>query len=86
MYHPSCLSLQAQERTINRTQSGGNVDLRTQLENYRNAACNVVDQGTRASNLGMIERGLARLAEAEEQLTLLDAIEFGFIRPILGES
>ena len=87
MYHPSLLSPQAKEAHIVKTQtSGAPSSVRHLLELDRATACSIVDQGTRASNIGMIQRGLARLAEIEEQLTILDAIDFGFIKPILTDS
>jgi hypothetical protein len=36
------------------------------------------------SDVAMVKRAEAQMADISEQLTLLDAIEFGFIKPVIG--
>jgi tartrate dehydratase alpha subunit/fumarate hydratase class I-like protein len=77
----SSMSPKAIEKRMNRDQStGAPLPLRTLLETRIKAAQFVIRGG--GSPL-MIATAELAIEQAEEQLTLLDAIDFGYIVPIL---
>jgi hypothetical protein len=75
------------ERIIRTQQSSGPLTLRQQLNSSYTAQmmkARSVRGSRKPSDVAMLKRAEAQMADISEQLTLLDAIEFGFITPVIG--
>jgi hypothetical protein len=76
------------QQIIDREQSSGpRPTLRQELNSSYTAQmmkARAVRGSRKPSDVAMLKRAEAQMADISEQLTLLDAIEFGFITPVVG--
>jgi hypothetical protein len=69
------------ERVIEREQSSNDLEMRQELRSYRSTGIYLSSCSGATEQMKL--RGAAMIAEADEQLALLDACEMGMILPIL---
>jgi hypothetical protein len=77
----SSMSPKAIRNRIERDQTTGNLEMRQELRSYRSTGIYLSSCSGATEQMKL--RGAAMVAEADEQLALLDACEMGMILPIL---